>query len=261
MSTIILPAGAAGFANTRLARHVSLADFAAKDMCDGLWPLRDDYVTKDVATGRVTRVENLAKPDNPLYQAVTVDRGPLMVADAALNRNVADFDDDYDSVLQATDEVNYRDQFTLAVVFRAQIDAAKPYQSLIGRFGASAPERAYIGLTDAGNIVAGIGDGTPFPSIAYTDNTWAVAVMAYNGINTVSLSLNGSAWVTQTVTTEPVTTNLLQIGFNAAAGSTTKGLKDLCIVCNKSLASDASAADLADFWAMIRGYYGSVIEL
>lgn len=258
--SLVLPNPVSGFSSRLLDRRVRIDTLAADTACVGAWLFRDKFVTTRPNEDRIQRVENLADETNPLSQNFGVDRAPQMVNDSLLNRRVADFDDDYDSVIQAADSVDYTAAFSMAVVFRNVIDPSKPFQSLIGRFGGVSPERSYIALTSSGNVVAGYGDGAPLPGAAYTNNTWAMAIMGYNGTDTVSLSLNGSTWATQSVTSEPVTTTLLQFGFNAAQASTTRGLIDAGFLYNVDLSQAANASQYADLISWARGYYGSVVE-
>ncbi|MEO0859236.1 MAG: LamG-like jellyroll fold domain-containing protein [Pseudomonadota bacterium] len=262
MTALLLQGGTTGLASDRLMRHVTPETVAANAKCDGLWLARPEYCTLAMGTNRIMEIRNLADPANPMVSTLGQARSPALVNDTQLNRNVADFPDDYSGVMLATNPVNYRDQFTIGVAFRAQINSAKLFETLIGRYDPDDNDRAYLALTGSGNITAVFGDGSPGISAPYVDDTWTVALMAYNGINQLSLSVNGGAWQDRAIAAEPaVGIDQLRLGFNADGGATTRGLIDMATVWNKSLASTASASDLAEFMQMLRAYYSPTIEV
>lgn len=200
------------------------------------------------------------------FANATGGRRPIWEFDADLGRPTMRFAADFSSYLTGNAMV-YTGPFTLAVVFKAAINAAKTNQCLIGAYGASAPERAFMNLTASGQVQSFYGDdGAPsiaYPGDTYAGDRWALGIMSYDGATYPKFRLNsGPVVVGDAIDTEPASTTALRLGFNGAVGqSTFAGLMDSPLVMTTDLLANTNAAKLADYEAFLRGYYGAALTL
>lgn len=200
------------------------------------------------------------------FANATGGRQPLWEYDDDLGRPTARFAADFSSYMTGLPMV-YTGPFTLAVVFKATINPAKTNQCIIGAYGASAPERAFLNLTAGGKVQSFYGDdGAPsiaYPGDTYAGDRWALGIMSYDGATYLKCRVNGGAvQIGDAIDTEPASTTALGLGFNGSVGqSTFAGLMDSPLVLTTDLLANTNAAKLADYEAFLRGYYGAALSL
>lgn len=246
-------------------KRVTAADIAA-------WPEVHSFTLSRESAGYYTSGGGSAIASlvgiggNNGFANATGGRQPVWEFDNDLGRTTARFADDFSSYLTGTDMV-YTSPFTLAVVFKAAINPLKTNQCIIGGYGASAPNRAFMNLTAAGQVQSFYGDdgeaGIAFPGDTYAGDRWAVGIMSYDGAVYNKFRLNGNpVMIGDGIDTEPTSMTALRLGFNGAIGqSTFAGKIDLALAMETDLLANTNAAKLADFGSFLRGYYNSALPL
>lgn len=263
MLQLIGPASGAGSLVKTHRKRVTAADIAAWSETHSFALARQDAGYSTNGTGSAIAAL-LGIGGKGGFSLATAGRQPVWEVDPDLGRPTARFAADFTSYLNGNAMV-YTAPFTMAAVFKATINPAKTNQCIIGAYGASAPERAFLNLTAGGQVQAFYGDdGAPsiaYPGDNYAGDRWAVAIMSYDGATYLKCRINsGPVQIGDAIDTEPTTTTALRLGFNGSGQSTFAGLLDCALTLSTDLLANTNAAKLADFDAFLRGYYGAALQ-
>jgi len=257
MFTIKGPAVATPYAQEVRNRHMLPTELAALTSCAGLWMVRDEWIT--ASGGFISAISSRTVAANPMVQA-TGGRQPSVVFDADLNRNTALFLDDFTTYMAAA-SFNYTLPFTLVSVFKANNNPAKALQGILGRYGAAAPDRAFITLRAAGTVGGIYGTSSEvYPTFTHYGDEWGVVIMGYDGTSQLTVQYNGMAPQTITCTVEAAGITQMQMGYNASGGASFSGRLDMGGAWSENFFDSGNAAKLASLRGLISTYYQGVVQ-
>lgn len=224
-----------------------------------------DHVTRSGSA--IVSANNLATPANPWTQALSA-RAPVFEADPYLGREAARFAADYTTYMLATaGTINYSGPFTMWAVVRMMNNAAKTNANIMGGYGASAPNRAFINHTAEGKISAFYGDdgepGIAFPQVDNDEDRWGFVAMSYDGSTYAKLRVNGGVTIlSDGINTEVSALTALHLGYSASGGASFSGLMSHAGFCTGTdMLASANAAKLDAIESMMRTVYRSSIPM
>lgn len=246
-------------------QRVLPADVGAMASCKGLWIAHPDWVT--TSSGFITQITSRDTALNNMTQG-TGGMRPQQVADTQLGRTSARFLDDYTSFMTAGSTFNYSLAWTMAVVFKSALPNAKTFQPLLGGYGASGPERAFMSLRSTGVTEtdgnAGIlygSSGSAYPVVKYVANEWQMMMAGYDGTSLLTFQMGNSVPQAITCSAETASTTVMRMGHTVPSGAAYAGFIDLGAAFNVNLFDSGQATNLASVRAMLRTVYRSVVPL
>ncbi len=258
MSTLTIR-GPATVAAAPRPQRVLPADIGATAACKGLWIAHPDWVT--TSSGFITQITSRDTLLNNMTQG-TGGMRPQQVADTQLGRTSARFLDDYTSYMTAGSTFDYATAWTMAFVIKCALPIAKTFQPILGGYGASGPERAFMSLRSNGEAGVLYGSsGSNYPGTDYIANEWQHGLAGYDGTSLLTWQMGNSVPQTITCSAETASTSVMRMGHTVPSGAAYAGFIDLGACFTVNLFDAAQATALANYKAMVRTLYRSTVPI